>query len=194
MGSMISPGETIAIDGGTIRIPPIAYSAQLVADWRSKPIPQITRNLFRSELTAPPPPSPMPQPAPSPVEPEPIVLNGPTGAFWLHLERALAARVDRERFREQLHSELMDDAASVKIQSTITGERPQVLLGGKVFEAGESFQISHSRTGQMMRAFRVESIDADGLIVSRDGKRVRIFASTKRSPILLGEVPHPSAS
>lgn len=157
----ITPGQTFETSGGTIHIPPIAHSARLVAEWRREPIPHLTRNLFRSDLTA--------QPAPIVAEPTvPIRPTGPTGQFWQALERSLANRAEQSRQRDQAIDSFMSDVRQLRISSILTGAAPRVLIGSELLAPGDAFGAGTPRLSDRLTGpLRVERITPEGVEVGR---------------------------
>lgn len=171
-----TPGQMVEVSGGTIHIPPIAHSARLVAEWRREPIPHLTRNLFRSDLTAPP----------KPVEPveliEPEVVHvepaGPTGLFWQALEHSLAERAERARRREQAIESFMADVRRLRISSVLTGATPRVLIDSELFGPGDEVGAGPSRLADRLKGtLRVERITPDGIELGRGVLRAWLPAS-----------------
>ena len=139
----------------------ISRSADLVARWREQPVPHLSRNLFAGELMIPLPEG---QPAARAAD----SMASPDGLFWRQLEQALAARADREQYRQKLTEAAVKDATALNLQSIVLGADPWAMIGGKIVRVGDILG-----TGER-GPFTLVIIESKRVILARDGQRVSL--------------------
>lgn len=163
-GANADAGAATEVGGGMPAVPDISRGAQLVALWRKEPAGHLSRNLFASELNTPP----------APATPESQVVQGSEedGLFWRQLERALAARADREQYRRMLVEAAVKDSSKLLLTSVATppkatGElqagEARALIGETLVRVGD--QVGEGERGP----FTVVAIQSTHVILARDG-------------------------
>jgi hypothetical protein len=128
-------------------------AALAMAEWASKPLSPLSRNLFTINYDF------FPQDgskAPA--------LRVPQGdGFWDQLAKSMTARADQRKEHEVLVENLRLQAAQLKVQSTVMGPTPRALVNGELLGVGD-----------VVASFRVERIEARRIVVEREGIKLEI--------------------
>ena len=120
--------------------------------WAEAPVPQVSRNLFAVRMEY----FPVDGSRTSPL------LQADDG-FWQRLEKSMALQADQRDKRENMIANFKDEAAKLRLESTMMGPQPKAMLNGEL--VGE---------GSVVANFRVVSIEARRIIVEREGIRLEI--------------------
>ena len=140
----------------------ISRGAEFAARWREQAVPHLSRNLFASELM-------VPLPEGQPMTRSPDSATSGDGLFWRQLEQALAARADREQYRQMLTEAALKDASALNLQSIVLGTDPGAMIGGKVVRVGDILG-----TGER-GPFTLVGIERKRVVLARDGHRVSLL-------------------
>lgn len=143
----VQPVEPAKPDNGVGRSRAETASAAL-GEWTRAPMSAIGRNLFAVKFDY------------FPQDPSKInLLRTPGGdGFWDEIAKWMASRADQKKERQMLLENLQLQAAQLKLQSIMMGNRPKAMINGKL--VGE---------GDVVASFRVLKIEARRIIVEREG-------------------------
>ncbi|MEL7239261.1 MAG: hypothetical protein AAGK78_10395 [Planctomycetota bacterium] len=170
---------TVDVDGQELAVPKIGRSAQLVADWRKVPVPNLGRNFFAFADMA------------MPVETTGSTLSVSAGLqeldghYWQQLEQALADATDRRRRRESTRQEILADSHRYFVTGLVTGKTAMAYVSGQLVGVGDLVPEGPASP----TTFRVVHIDAVGIVLSRDDVLVRLHINGDRNSLI--SVPQP---
>jgi hypothetical protein len=119
--------------------------------WLSTPIPSISRNdfLVKSDYF--------------PANTAKTSEAAPQSGFWITLEKSLSLQADQKEKRESQIASLKQQAAALRLTSTVMGSSPRAMVNGALVGVGESVE-----------SFRVVRIEPRGIVVQRDGIQLAI--------------------
>jgi hypothetical protein len=120
--------------------------------WAVAPVPQVSRNLFSVRIEYFPVDGSRTTP-----------LQQADDGFWQRLEKSMALQADQRDKRENLIANFKDEAAKLRLESTMMGPEPKAMVNGDL--VGE---------GSVVANFRIVSIEARRIIVEREGIRLEI--------------------
>jgi hypothetical protein len=120
--------------------------------WSDAPVPPVSRNLFAVRIEYFPVDG-------SRTTPTPQSDDG----FWQRLEKSMAVQADQRDKRDNMIANFKDEAAKLKLESTMMGPQPKALVSGEL--VGE---------GSVVAKFRIAKIEARRIIIEREGIRLEI--------------------
>jgi hypothetical protein len=140
----ISVSQTTSAQNRTIRA--------AMQKWAEAPVPQVSRNLFAVRIEY------------FPVDGSRTSSLPQAGdGFWQRLEKSMAVQADQRDKRENMIANFKDEAAKLRLESTMMGPEPKAMVNGEL--VGE---------GNVVANFRVVSIETRRIIVEREGIRLEI--------------------
>jgi hypothetical protein len=120
--------------------------------WALAPVPAVSRNLFAVKIEY------------FPVDgSRTLPLAQTDDGFWQRLEKSMALQADQRDKRENLIANFKDEAAKLRLESTMMGPQPKAMVNGEL--VGE---------GSVVANFRIDQIEARRIIVEREGIRLEI--------------------
>lgn len=132
--------------------PQVSPAASAMQQWLRAPVAPLSRNVFT-------------------VRPEYFRFDAPgatqnagDGGFWDEVGKSFKPQADEQSMRRQALDQIMQEAAGLKLESTIMGSAPQALVNGKLV-----------REGDVVALFRVVKIEARGIIVEQKGIKLEIL-------------------
>jgi hypothetical protein len=120
--------------------------------WADAPVPQVSRNLFAVRIEYFPVDGSRTTP-----------LAQTDDGFWQRLEKSMALQADQRDKRENLIANFKDEAAKLRLESTMMGPQPKAMVNGEL--VGEDSVVAN---------FRIVQIEARRIIVEREGIRLEI--------------------
>lgn len=133
--------------------------------WKSSEIPVgLGRNLFAAKLDY------FPSDAKSVQATTPVATETST-TFWNQVEKSMSDQADLLRQRQVRSENLQRQVASLRLESTLMGQRPKAVIGGELVGVGG---VVASGSGEDRTEFRVVKIEARRVIVEREGIELEI--------------------
>jgi len=120
--------------------------------WADAPVPPVSRNLFAVKIEYFPVDGSRTSPLPQSDD-----------GFWQRLEKSMALQADQRDKRENLIANFKDEAAKLRLESTMIGPQPKAMVNGEL--VGE---------GNVVASFRIVKIETRRIIVEREGIRLEI--------------------
>lgn len=158
-------------------VPNLRRGARLSQQWRQSPVPSKIRNIFASDLNAPPARAAEPQ---APAQP---TFSEEDGLFWRQLERALTERADRDGFKGRLANSALADAGKLSVASIVSGPDSQALVSGRLVRVGDLIHTEDRKNG----AFTVVAIEPRRVILARDSHRLALTMGKPGAQLTAGE-------
>jgi len=130
-------------------------TAAALLEWQRRPITPVSRNLFVVNYDF------FPQDGAAQVAAPVRVPQG--DGFWDHIAKSMAHRADLKKEREVMVENLRQQAAKLKVQSTVMSATPKALINGELVAEGD-----------VVASFRVSKIEARRIVVEREGIKLEI--------------------
>ena len=87
-----------------------------------------------------------------------------TDGFWDRVAKSMNEHADQQEQRQNLLDNILNQAAALKLQSTMMGSQPSAMVNGEVVQEGS-----------VVAGFSVLKIEAHEIIVEREGIRLEIL-------------------
>jgi hypothetical protein len=97
--------------------------------------------------------------------------NTAGSGFWDELAKSMTARADVKRERQILLENVQQQAAELRLQSTVMGASPRAVIDGELVGEGD---VVAAKSGENRVSFRVLKIEARRIIVEREGIKLAI--------------------
>lgn len=104
--------------------------------------------------------------------------------FWDRLAKSLASQADQKRQRQIRIENLQVAAGKLRVQSTIMGANPRVLIGGTMNGVGDTVE---AESGGVMLQFRIVRIEGRRIVLEREGVRLELPMGADRARVITDE-------
>ena len=103
--------------------------------------------------------------------------------FWDRLAKSIASRADQRKQKQIRIENLQVAAGKLRVQSTIMGASPRVLIGGKMSRVGDSVEADGG--GGEMLSFRILRIEGRRIILEREGVKLELPMGANRARVIV---------
>ena len=114
----------------------------------------------------------------------PAVLVVDDELFWDRLAKSIASRADQRKQRQIRIENLQVAAGKLRVQSTIMGTNPRVLIGGTMNSVGDTVE---TESGGVMLQFRIVRIEGRRIILEREGVKLELPMGANRARVIVDE-------
>lgn len=104
--------------------------------------------------------------------------------FWDRLAKSIASRADQRKQRQIRIENLQVAAGKLRVQSTILGSNPRVLIAGKMNSVGDTVE---AESGGVMLPFRIVRIEGRRIILEREGVKLELPMGATRARVIVDE-------
>ena len=167
MAPAAAPANSLAVPGAGSGLTaprglgdsPRVAAAKSLQDWLSKPATQLSRNVFAIRLDY------------FPSDGTQTMRSPEDGGFWDELAKSVQAQADEKSARRRALNRIMNEAAQLRVQSTLMGPNPKALVNGQLV-----------REGDVVASFRIDKIESRRIIVEQMGIKLEIKFDTSAQP------------